>query len=57
MAGISLQIASNTNLNHRNTVLQLIKIHKYFEDNLGEKSKGGGGGIVNFEGIFSFYEV
>ena len=32
MSCISVQIANNTNLNHRNAVLLLIKIHKYFEN-------------------------
>ena len=33
MAGISVQIANNTNyLNNRNTVLWIMEIHKYFEN-------------------------
>ena len=52
-------------LNHSSTVLQLKKIHKYYENfwrQFGKKSGGssgaggrGGRAFVNFEGIFSFY--
>ena len=61
IAGISVAIYQNTNLNHSNTVPlpQFIKIYKYLENfwrQFGTKSYGmgggRGGGFFNFEGTF-----
>ena len=58
MSRISVQIANNTKLNHRNTVLQLIdedsQIIGKFLKIIWKKSKMGGGELLILEGFLVF---
>ena len=60
IAGFAVAIWKSTTLNHSDTVPQLIKIHKYF-DNLGDSLKrkvlGGGGNLLISKEFLFFIDL